>query len=288
MARKRAKSSSELDQVPTTSQSPAMERSPSEPPAFREGQYHHRHPMANTKTLVKYNGTEKPLTARTWMTMYERHASRLNCNQEDKLLYIDTFLEGDAVSWFATLITSEPDISWDELKENFFQRFDNSQDEPLTRLVDFKFNREMTIASYYQDMMRISEPLGFKPVNMIEALNLGLPAHYRSQLKAARPSSLGEWLDVATSWERESKKQSFPRKPFGPPGEANKEVKNRSFLPKGNSLNSTTTKKPPSPCFICAKHHNKPAEYHWSRECPNRRQVHTMEQGNEESSPEED
>ena len=262
--------------------------SPNESVAFRNGQYHHRHPMANTKALVKYNGTDKPLTARTWMTMYERHAMRLDCNEEDKLLYIDTFLEGDAITWFATEITANPDRTWEELRESFFHRFDNSNDEPLTRLVDFKLTKDMTVASYYQEMMRIAQPIGLKPQFMIEALNLGLPAYYRSHIKAARPISYGQWLDIATSWERECKRQMASRNPFSVASELTKDAKNRSYVPKGITQAVSSGKKAPNPCYICSKYYGKPAEHHWSRDCPNRRQANVGDQGKEESSPEED
>lgn len=247
--------------------------------------------MTDNKALIKYNGTDKPLTAKVWMMMFERHAHRLRCSSKDKLLYLDTFLEGSAITWFANEVILKGTNDWEELKDSFLKRFDRTIDEPLTQFMEFRLTKEMDIKEYYEELMRLAQPIGLKEEFLIEALTHGVPVQYRTHIKAAGPTSTQNWLSIASAWERELKRQ-----------QARKSV--TSFaLPRANpgttrneKVINGMTPKVPRPCNICARFYNKPNELHWRNDCPNNRntrfnQLNNMEedenQGKEMGSLEE-
>lgn len=231
---------------------------------------HNRHPMNSSKFIVHYNGSSEPLAASVWLSMYERRAERHRCSDADKLMYFDSFLDSKAIKWFAKEDAKPGRRTWSQMRANFLRRFDKGANEPITRLIEFNLSKDMDIETYFEEKLLIAEGLPLEDTHLIEFLNYGLPQHYRSHMKGARPRTLGDWLDTAQGWELECKRQNR-RYASTQNTSSSKFIKNGHKQDQTNQTNKPAKRLPPSPCSICARFYNKPNEMHWRNDCPNKR-----------------
>lgn len=147
-------------------------------------------------------------------------------------------------------------------------------DEPITRLIEFNLSKEMDIETYFEEELLIAEGLPLEDCHLIDFLNNGLPQHFRSHMKGARPRNLGDWLETAQGWELECKRQN---RRFANAHQLTTNAGNNKFNKNGqkqdqaNQSNKSAKRPPPSACSICARFYNKPNEMHWRSDCPNKR-----------------
>jgi len=227
--------------------------------------------------LERYSGRQDEIRLSSWLNLYNVITD--GKSDKDKVTLLMRYLKGEALAWYADEITKDPKISWDECSVQMLSRFGEPLVRPLVAAQRRIFSRQDTVQKYFDEKMRLLRQCDLDDTDIVSQLTEGMPMSYRTSLIVAQPSAAVQWLTVALQLEQSYAKYSPRTTPqtnfMSKPGFNNNK---KPFMDK------QPARKPPTACKICEKL-NKPNQWHWHSDCPNRNTQANKQPANEANNP---
>jgi hypothetical protein len=213
-----------------------------------------------------------------WLNLYEIvcDSFKLTTNVA-KITRLMAYLKDDALLFFSTDIAPHRNtLTWDEVRHKLETRFGSGETEPMTAAIRRTLKREEKVKIYYNSKVPLLQRTGMDTKAMCAALTEGLPHHYKSHFYGKRSATTLEWLQLASDIEADINSSRAYR-----PSNQNRDSPPIQTLTAEQNNNSGRTSRPqqqrqydnsrppPTPCQYCQQLGR--TEFHWHKECPNRR-----------------
>ena len=227
--------------------------------------------------MPKFNGKEESLRIESFIIIFERLFTSLS--DDEKLLKVISFFEGEAADAYAEDVLSDPNITWDEAKDKLSSRYGHTDISPIVAASRRRLQRQENVKKYFDDKSKLLRKAGISEPNMADLLTEGLPQSYRSHFYGRRFKTIHEWLLLAQDIEADVNNSNTFRPQNRKPNTGRTLTASKSETGNNYGRNQSRqpnrsqqqTHKPPYNCRYCQELGR--TEFHWHRECPNKRQV---------------
>ena len=103
--------------------------------------------------MAKFNGNDDDIKIEAFLNIFELLYNRLS--DEQKVVKVIAFLEGDAASYFGSDIAVQTPISWGVVKQMLTDRYAHSDISPMIAAPRRRLQRNETIKQYFDEKLRI-------------------------------------------------------------------------------------------------------------------------------------
>lgn len=231
---------------------------------------------------VKFSGDKNKdkMTFSAWAKVYERMI-----DPPQRGLSLASYLEGQALQYYADKIMDTADDEWEIIKVRLTQRFDPIKLRNLHEGMRRSLRLSESVEDYYQAKLDLLEGTSATYQEILETLTGGLPKRWQPVMEAATITSLEQWLRMAKTFEASEKNKapkprtrssflattssSAPRSGSPTSQAATGRQRRQQGWKQGKGKRSNRDeRRPPNPCRLC-KEKLKRDFYHWyPKDCP--------------------
>jgi hypothetical protein len=228
-------------------------------------------PTNPTIKIPKFSGkNDSDFKVEAFIAIFERSV-RNGFTDDQKVDKCMEFLIEDAANFYGTEILTIPDITWNVVKQRFFDRYSRTDPNPMVSAYRRRLQPNESIRDYYDDKVKLFKRMPVPPQesDIAAALTDGLPFKYKTSFHGRRFTSTMDWLMTAQDAESDYKRAEVIDK--------NKHLKPQHNKPNHiprvhNAIDLKTSRPCPFPCRYCKALGQ--TVNHWHNECPNNLDKH--------------
>ena len=226
--------------------------------------------------LPVFNGESTKVSIENWLRRFEMISNYFKWNDQDRVMFLGNYLEGDALNWYMDNLDSCP--TWGLIKNFFTSRFGAEATEPIIEFIELKYDHKTGIKEYFEKKRRLGVLAKLTEEQIIPLMVHELTPRMAEFFVANKPKTYAQFYHTAQKAEEYLKRRLETTKTFLRPSQSKFVSKTPSQKPHPNHSAKPTIKPiikafntksdlPKNPCYTCQKL-NISDNLHWSKDCP--------------------